>query len=764
MDTVLSYLATGRDLLLVITGFSLIIVLHELGHFLAARWAGVRVLAFALGFGPAMVSFRKGMGVRRGSSENEYLTLKERDPMAALAISPTEYRWNILPLGGYVRMLGQDDADPSARSDERDSYNEAPTWKRMIIISAGVIMNIITAAILFVIVFRVGLPTEAPVIGEIRPSSPASVATLVSGSLGEGATAEAKIGLRPGDELVSIDGSPMFSFTDASVALAMSSPGSSVKIEVRRPGVEGVLEYSVEPRMDPMSRMLAIGIGPARTARLFDAPTEEGRKAFMAAMNLDGAGELEPGDRIVGLAGGGPGGREFRTSSDVNQAFAMAGEGSDAGATLRFVVERGAAGDAGAVVGAGGTGVRRVEVGLPARPAFQAALFAPSEKSQFPEEHLLGLAPPMAVLNVVEGGKAAGLQPGDVFAVVGGLQWPTAQAARLEIGKHAGREIEITVWRAKAAPKASEGAALAAERELVTLKGVKVSKEGAIGFGIDTNLAQREAMVASWPSAPMVLPGQAPGVSKVLATPSGATMGVAPGSRIVSVNGQPVVTMADVWKAIRAAAKQAPEGDDLTVSVGHQRVLANASSQAPLEVTSWTIRGRVEAPVASAGPTEVQQLRALKWTGPLDDGVYQPLMTELHADTIPGAMAMGLRQTQTAMTQTYLTFARLFQGSIKVEHLRGPVGIAHVGTLLAGRGFIWLIFFMAIISVNLAVVNFLPLPIVDGGHFIFLLYEQFTGRPVSVAVQNVATIAGLLMIASMFLLVTYHDVVRLIVG
>ncbi|MBX9737451.1 MAG: RIP metalloprotease, partial [Phycisphaerales bacterium] len=278
------------------------------------------------------------------------------------------------------------------------------------------------------------------------------------------------------------------------------------------------------------------------------------------------------------------------------------------------------------------------------------------------------------------------------------------------------------------------------------------------------NIAQRVAMVANWPSAPMVLPGQAPGVSTLLPTPSGALAGIAAGSRIVSVNGQPVATMADVWKALRAAARQTPDGEDLTVSVGHQRVLANATSVAPLEVTKWTIRGRVEAPVASAGPTEVQQLRALKWTGPVDAGFYEPLMTKLHADTIPGAMAMGLRQTQTAMTQTYLTFARLFQGSIKVEHLRGPVGIAHVGTLLAGRGFIWLVFFMAIISVNLAVVNFLPLPIVDGGHFIFLLYEQITGRAVSVAVQNVATIAGLLMIASMFLLVTYHDVVRLFTG
>src|SRR5688572_1935555 len=100
---------TVLDLLLVIVCFGLIIFVHELGHFLAARWAGIRVLAFAMGFGPAAFSYRKGLGWRRGSSEAEYATeLKEnglhpRDPGAP---SPTEYRFNWLPFGGYVKMLG----------------------------------------------------------------------------------------------------------------------------------------------------------------------------------------------------------------------------------------------------------------------------------------------------------------------------------------------------------------------------------------------------------------------------------------------------------------------------------------------------------------------------------------------------------------------------------------------------------------------------------------------------------------------------------
>src|SRR6056297_718033 len=99
MAQILPLASTLFDLLLVVVGFGLIIVIHELGHFLAARWAGIRVFAFAVGFGPALLSYRKGMGVRRGSSEPAYramlgdrgLTVHDEPPAE---VSPTEYRLN----------------------------------------------------------------------------------------------------------------------------------------------------------------------------------------------------------------------------------------------------------------------------------------------------------------------------------------------------------------------------------------------------------------------------------------------------------------------------------------------------------------------------------------------------------------------------------------------------------------------------------------------------------------------------------------------
>src|ERR1043165_7435730 len=155
MDQLLGLAGSAFDLLLVVLGFGFIIFIHELGHFLAARWAGIRVLAFAIGFGPAAGSYRKGLGWRRGSSEEEYLEHVKRG--AAGAISPTEYRFNWLAFGGYVKMLGQDDTDPTATSDAPDSYQSCKVWKRMVVISAGVVMNLILASVLFVGVFMHGL-------------------------------------------------------------------------------------------------------------------------------------------------------------------------------------------------------------------------------------------------------------------------------------------------------------------------------------------------------------------------------------------------------------------------------------------------------------------------------------------------------------------------------------------------------------------------------------------------------------------------------
>ena len=131
-------LGTFANFLVIAIGFGFIIFIHELGHFLAAKWAGIRVLAFSIGFGQVACSYRKGMGFRLGSSEREYLNRAhglnaEQTQELHSEISPTEYRLSWLPLGGYVKMLGQEDLNPNAISNEPDSYQNCSVFRRMVV-------------------------------------------------------------------------------------------------------------------------------------------------------------------------------------------------------------------------------------------------------------------------------------------------------------------------------------------------------------------------------------------------------------------------------------------------------------------------------------------------------------------------------------------------------------------------------------------------------------------------------------------------------
>src|SRR5688572_9139545 len=101
-------------------------------------------------------------------------------------------------------------------------------------------------------------------------------------------------------------------------------------------------------------------------------------------------------------------------------------------------------------------------------------------------------------------------------------------------------------------------------------------------------------------------------------------------------------------------------------------------------------------------------------------------------------------------------------GSVSPKNLMGPVGIFQHGAGFAFKGTDWLIWFLAMISANLAVVNFLPIPIVDGGLFTFLVVEKIQGKPISAKTQSIAQVVGLAIILSVFLLVTYQDIARML--
>ncbi len=727
----LELLGGARDLILVILGFGLVIVVHELGHFLAARWAGIRVHEFAIGFGPAICSWRQGMGFRRGSTTPEYVDrLKSSGatgPSPQLpGVSPTEYRLNWVPLGGYVRMLGQEDLNPSATSGAPDSYATQPVWKRLIVISAGVVMNVILAAALFIVVFMVGLKAPPARIGFVAPGAAAATAVAVNAD-DAGVT---QPGLQPGDTIVEINGDPIPSFQHIAAKAGLARPGNPLSILVSRPGIEPKLLFRIAPRESEETRLLELGVAPPISTTLA-RPLRADEARWRDVLEQAGLAALRPGMRLASIDG-----RDVRDFHEVEAAVE-----SSSGAPLPavFTTPGSAAPDS------------RVTLEIHPRPALQRTdqMIADTTGGELRVSitHLLGLAPAMSVVSVEKAARDAGLRPGDVFARIGAIEWPNYAQGIEEIRRHSSREISLLVLRdGRFTPLTA------------SVRG------GRIGFTpgeteADSAIVTRPPSPARAP-APTTKPAPAPDAAAPAApaappAPLAATrLSPVPGSIILTVEGRPVRSLADVREALRDATRSAhdrSEGADVHLTL--RLPIGEGFGAGPVEERTWSLT-----------PDDVQALHALAWVFPLNPFFFEPALTTLEASSPAQAIAMGHAETKRVIVMTYITLLRLFEGSVRVEHLKGPVGIAHIGTQFAERGVIDLLFFLAIISANIAVLNFLPLPIVDGGHVVFLIIEGITGKPVSIAVQNAATILGLILLGSLFLVVTFNDLVALLGG
>jgi regulator of sigma E protease len=161
---------------------------------------------------------------------------------------------NWLPLGGYVKMLGQDDIHPNSEVTDPRAYNMQPISKRMVIVSAGVIMNIILAAIGFCALFLHGFKAPAAVVGFIETLSPAQ-----------------KAGLNIGDEIISIDGQRQYDFTKIYLTVALLPDGRDVPLVYKTPEGKTVTTTVRAARSENDARgMLMLGIGPARELRALD--------------------------------------------------------------------------------------------------------------------------------------------------------------------------------------------------------------------------------------------------------------------------------------------------------------------------------------------------------------------------------------------------------------------------------------------------------------------------------------------------------------
>jgi regulator of sigma E protease len=135
------------------------------------------------------------------------------------------------------------------------------------------------------------------------------------------------------------------------------------------------------------------------------------------------------------------------------------------------------------------------------------------------------------------------------------------------------------------------------------------------------------------------------------------------------------------------------------------------------------------------------------------------------ATGLADAVAMGLRETYEKIYQVYLSMRSVFTGRVPFfKNAKGPIGIAYIGFSVASQDFYAFLLFLGLININLAVVNFLPIPVLDGGHMVFLIYEKIRGKPASEQVRTYTTFAGLALILSLMLLVIFLDVKHHVLG
>ena len=139
-----------------------------------------------------------------------------------------------------------------------------------------------------------------------------------------------------------------------------------------------------------------------------------------------------------------------------------------------------------------------------------------------------------------------------------------------------------------------------------------------------------------------------------------------------------------------------------------------------------------------------------------------PLMNEIRAESLAEAVSLGTTCSLDLVKQLYVTMKRLITGEVGAKNLGGIIRISQVSYQAAQRGPSWFWYFLALLSINLAFVNLLPVPILDGGHLLFLLIEKVKGSPVSTRVFGYSQVIGLVFVLLLTLFVTYNDILRLL--
>lgn len=709
-------------------GLGFVIFIHELGHFLAAKTFGVRCDKFYVGF---------DVPIRIGP-------IRFPRTLGKFQWGETEYGIGIIPLGGYVKMLGQDD-DPTKAREEADkirqgggpdapldprSYPAKPVWQRMIIISAGVVMNLVSAVFLAAWAYYLGVQYSPSVIGKVNAGSPAWAA-----------------GFEPGDRILQVgSGSDVDQnlrwpdLIQGVVSHGLKNGGEPLEVQVDRDGSTVTLHPVPSPRYDPRGEFFLLGCqGEASTEIAVDGGNEA---PLFAGLDQDSGNarpaisDLKAGDRIVAVDG-------ERLQSDSLFGHAMARDlrqvlQSKWNQPVTLTIERKPAAPERTWFQSTSDSVSRAFTNQGDATANEPQTAELFEVSLPPiPRNTLGLGFEMGPVTAVRPGsigEAAGFQKGDQIIAIDGE--PITDSFRLPelFASKAGQEVRVNVLR-QSTDEATATKELVVQSpatpvfDMVSQTGSGELALGGIGVAfdvtskvayVDTNVIQDNRVQVG---------DRLVQYRWVLAEEEYAK---AKKKYNVKEFTKPK-TLDSFYNVVSfdQALQDLPLGSKFDCHFDRDGKMVNAD---------LTTKPAIDSHRAGERGLELKPLSSIHRTSRFTE-----------------AMSLGFWETVRRFRQVIDFLGMLFTGQVGMGGVAGPVKLVEYAAHEAGFGWPRLLLFLTMLSANLAILNFLPIPALDGGHMMFLIAEAIRGKPLNEELQIKLTMVGVLGLLALMAFVILKD-------
>jgi len=694
---------------LVLLGFGAVVLTHEFGHFVVAKLCGVKVEVFSIFMPPILFGLRRtkdGLRLRilpelfakGGDEAGEGLlcfTIGKKGGEEGV-----EYRIGLIPFGGFVKMLGQEDIGPVKENKDPRSFANKSFIVRAAVLAAGVGFNALSAVIIFMIVFLFGINLTPPIVGGVIPNSPAALA-----------------GLKSGDEIIEVNGkSEDLDFSNIGVAAALSDVNEAVRLKVkRRDG--SVADFALVAQRLPGEMERVFGI-------LLPMGLTVGKVSGSDANQLYARTGLRNGDSVKGIDG-----KEVRSYWElmdiVEETFAHE-------ATL--LVERPKKGGAAEQVECR----MRLDLGV-AEKTIKSESDLGHIYSMVPRLRIAGFTPKSdsskngrrgAVRKISdkvrrsfgktdvekeENGNATGLRIGDIIVGAGDIENPTYSQMREIIKNSKDKELAVRVLRADAK---------GFERETsVTVRPEWRKDVNEVRIGVAFLLDAAHSVVAK----------------TIDANGGPARLDIPRGAVITAVDGTKVASFYDVIKEIRRYS-----GERITIDY---RVDDKIAGDVALDVRSG------DAIAVKSDFAEYIPFDDLKRP-------YKARGATLPSRLV-NAVVMGWDRTIMFIAQSYVTLKRLIGGLVSPRSLIGPVGIiAFSYRIVAEQPLIYYVYFLGLISAVIVVFNLLPWPPFDGGLVMLVMVEKIKGSPLSERMQAIMIYSGWVLVGALIIYVTFNDIIR----